>query len=190
MTFNHRGTVEQIAAIVYHPEGPKNVLLPFSVFTVQWIDRSKLGHGYPPSSFSRSEYDFDWCKRDASLYYHYTGGGGENFYLNQMAFPKRKPLCAVWWDKSIVTPISDCSSRKLSLNGVKRRGFEILDAPLNVLESGANPFNNAIEDEVEWCSVCKDHLPTEELCRHIFWCDKCGDYSKPGERCKHGFKYA
>ena len=41
--------------------------------------------------------------------------------------------------------------------------------------------HNALQDEVVWCSVCKDYLPSKSLCEHCSWCDSVGDYVTPSE---------
>ena len=169
---------ERIVAIEYHPEGPKNALLPFSVFTVNHAK---------PSAWISGIYDFDWCKRDEMLYYHCSGCGGR-FPMHPLSKPSATPRYAVWWDASLVAPTNggNCSSRKLSADTIRKWGYDVLESPLPILGGGVNPFEeNACMDSVEYCANCKDYLPTESLCSHIWWCEKCADYSKPGERCKH-----
>lgn len=175
---NYHGKTERVVAIIYHHDGKDNRLLPFNVFTVD--------HENPPDNgWIAGLYDFDWCQRDETLYYHYSGGGGR-FYIGAICEPNKPPRCAVWWDSKIVFPTNggSLSNRKLSNQTVQRFGYDTLDAPLPI-DGEVNPFENSCMDSVEYCSKCNDHLPTENPCSHIWWCEKCADYSKPGERCKH-----
>ena len=183
MTYINNEQPETVAAIVYHTVDGK--MIPHSVFTAEWVDRSKLGKGYPPSGYFVHVYDFDWCKRNEQLYQHNSGSGG-NFYLGRMAFPKSTPRCAVWWDPHLVQPHNDRSpASEIGVAHIRRIGYDILDKPLVLFDGSQNPFDHALESEVEYCSKCDDHLPTDDLCEHIWWCEKCGEYSIPGSRCKH-----
>ena len=70
-------------------------------------------------------------------------------------------------------------------------GYEVIDKPLNIApflseyerrrtEPIFNPFEAAEESEVEFCCICKDYLPTEILCRHLFYDSSAGIYSGAG----------
>lgn len=171
--------LERIVAIEYHPVGPNRALLPHSVFTMDNDQPSKAG-------WIASLYDFDWCERDQSLYYHCSGGGGR-FYLHRLSKPTARPRCAVWWDASLVAPTNGaiCSQRKLSHSTVRRMGYDILTEPVPLLGGSANPFLEASQDSTEFCIKCHDYLPTENLCQHVWWCERCGGYSVPQSRCEH-----
>lgn len=44
-----------------------------------------------------------------------------------------------------------------------------------------------IEDEMVYCSKCKDWLPEHaayQPCDHVRWCDECEDRSTPDDRCE------
>lgn len=180
--YRHDAEPERIVAIEYQPTGPNNGLVPFNVFTVI---PSRVRKG----GFTFSNYDFDWCKRDECLYYHCSGGGG-SFYMHPLAKPHTKPRCAVWYESSIVKPTNggNCSHRPISNRTLERWGYDVFSEPLLLDFYGSkthNPFEMASEDEVEYCPRCNDHLPTTNLCAHIWYCEKCGEYSVPGTRCRH-----
>jgi hypothetical protein len=186
MIYSNRGRDEIVTAIIYRQRNKKGDLLPMDVFTSTWVDRSKLGPGYPPSSFSTSVYDFDWCERDQTLYQHKSGGGGENFYIHPSGEPAKPPRCAVWWNREIVKPTNGrIRTSFLGERYLRRIGYDVLTEPLPVLGGSENPFSDACDGDVEYCSRCNDHLPTDNLCDHIWYCEKCGVYSTPSERCKH-----
>lgn len=44
-----------------------------------------------------------------------------------------------------------------------------------------------MEDTV-WCDKCEDHLPTTNLCKHIWWDDRAGQWSTPDDRKRKGAK--
>jgi hypothetical protein len=83
---------ERVVAIVYEPN-LKGELIPFSIFTA-CNDNPNSGH---------REYDFEYCKQDQSLCFHFSGMGA-GFYLNKMAFQEELPRAAVWWDRDVVSP--------------------------------------------------------------------------------------
>jgi hypothetical protein len=189
MEFNRSGIPETVSAIVYRTLGPDGMLLPTDVFTSVWVDRSKLGKGYPPSSFYVRTYDFNWCKRFQSLYQHNSGAGGDRFYIHRIAEPNKPPRCALWWDHRFGGPTNGASmvKRILTANTIGHWGYNILDEPLRLFGGSANPFDHAIEIEgaMEFCAKCDDDLPPESLCEHIWWCEKCETYSTPQARCSH-----
>jgi len=46
---------------------------------------------------------------------------------------------------------------------------------------------NGLESDGEWCSECRDYIPTCEewnTCDHIWWCEKKLGWSTPSERCE------
>lgn len=177
MTYDNGRDMERVVAIEYHPSGPRNALVPHSVFTTDHASPSKYCDSY----------DFDWCRRDKTIYYHLSGSG--SFYMHPIGSGFRKPpRAAVWWDSSIIvgpTNGGNSSKRTIGANTLRRWGYDVLPEPA-VLPGGIiNPFDDAVMDDTEYCSRCKDKLPTERLCSHVWYCEKCGCYSSPGERCKH-----
>ena len=173
---------EQVAAIEYHLLG--DLWLPHSVFT------SSPSRG-PAADFCYGEFDFNWCRRDRTLYYHCSGSGPGGFYIH----PNGKgnwPKLKLWWDSAFTYPRNGgkFSLKELSHRTVKRFGYEIIAAPIPLRSDdgtvqSANPFEMALHGDTVYCSRCEDDLPSEHLCHHIWWCDKCGWYSSPSERCKH-----
>jgi hypothetical protein len=116
--------------------------MPFSVFTVS--------EKQPRDGWIAGLYDFDWCERDQSLYYHCSGGGG-SFYVNRICEPRKSPRCAAWFDSALVLPTNggSLSKRPLSLKTLDRFGYDLLKSPLAIL-GDTNPFSEAYEDSVEY----------------------------------------
>lgn len=178
LTFeNYHGDMERVVAIEYHPF--QGSMLPFSAFSTDNQNPTDYLHCY----------DMEWCKRDSVLYYH-CSGSGTGFYIHPLCFPNKKPRCAIWWDRGIVSPTNggNCSHRKLSDRTVSKFGYGILNEPLVLSTGTRNPFEFGQHGDTEYCSKCDDHLQSDDTdapCKHLWWCEKCGDWSKPGERCKH-----
>lgn len=182
MTYNHGyGRPDEIVAgIIYHREG--SLLLPHSVFTVSGEPEG----GNPRKAWMAGIYDFNYCRRDGTVYYHLSGGGG-TFYLNRYCEPQPPPAC-LWYDSKLVAPTNDrIHKRYPSAATIRKWGYEIVSAPLTVdfVNGEQNPFNNAVHGEVEYCTKCHDHIPEDSLCEHIWWCEKCSVHSTPQDRCKH-----
>lgn len=133
---------------------------PFEVVTIE-DDGEIRGRNY---------YDVEYCKRDKQLYYHFSGGGGTEALEPQEG--------VVFWTAPDfpVKPEPGAVRRKRATYRKK-------------LEEAFNGqwFDGISESECEYCPVCDDHLPTEDvgfsLCDHVWWCDDTGWWSKPGERC-------
>jgi hypothetical protein len=166
---------ETVAAIVYQPEGKRKTLVPFTVFTYKTHNGLLLW----------SEWDFDFCRRDGRLYYH-CSGCGPSPCLNVKVTPAKPPLCAVWWDSAVVASFrsGDGTDRVLDADEILAMGYTVMTEP-KVSGFAGNPFFDASNDSTEWCSRCRDRLPKQNLCRHIWWCSECGMYSTPGCRCGH-----
>lgn len=169
---------EQVVAIEYHATqykayGRKKTLIPFSVFTI--------GKDHPGRN---KGYDFEWCRRDQSLYFNQTSSG-ISFYLSPLSEPEISPRVAVWWDRNATFPTDSGNEKKrLSDKTVWKWGYEILNEPVMIGEH-FNPFAEACHGDTEYCSRCNDHLPTDSPCTHIWFCDKCGCFSSPQDRCGH-----
>ncbi len=39
----------------------------------------------------------------------------------------------------------------------------------------------AIQEDAVYCSICRDHVPGDTLCEHVWWCEKAGWYSTDRE---------
>ena len=174
-----RQDLEQVAAIIYHPIG--NLWLPHSVFTVA------ADAPLDPKHACCSVYDFNYCRRDDTVYFHNSGGGG-GVYLGQISNAKKQPRCCIWYDATLVDPTdSSIKQRHLARHTIEQWGYDIVAAPLTLdFHSGEqNPFIYGVEGDVEYCTKCDDHFTTDEPCEHIWWCEKCSNWSTPQDRCNH-----
>lgn len=188
----HDSRKERVVAIEYHPVGRRHELVPFSVFTVS--EHVPDPEVEPVIDAMRSVklrgwiagiYNFDWCRRDKSLYYHLSGSGGR-FYVSPICKEYRKPpRAAIWYDDGFVRPTNagNSSHRPLSNGTLVKWGYDVLGKPVSILGNTANPFDEACHGETVYCSRCNDWLPEESTCRHCYWCDECAIFSTPSERC-------
>jgi hypothetical protein len=133
---------------------------PFSVVTREWIPDATIS-----PYWRRTEYDFDWCRAEQTLYWHEVGSGGDS----PLSWPGQ------YWaaDGIDVAHEKDTAER-----------LDILPAPFTV----ARLFDDAIETgHTIWCGKCQDHYPDDygNPCAHVWWCDECSDWSTPDERCHY-----
>jgi hypothetical protein len=73
----------------------------------------------------------------------------------------------------VTTPIKN--DRELAKMGYRRLAKPRLLTTWS-REKTRSPFEAASEGEVYWCARCKDHLPDESSCSHVYWCDDCGGW--------------
>ena len=142
---------------------PLPSVLGFDVVAVGYVDDLPFAAITLDEHGGWDYWDFDWCDRDGTLYYHCHGGG---------------PDIGVY----------DLGGEKVwAAAGIKFKDYERLDAPLG------DPFSDAEGDTTTlYCQVCKDYLPdnTDRLCNHLQFCNECGAWigsgSSYGQRsCTH-----
>jgi len=126
-----------------------------------------------------STYDFEWCKRDKTCYYHMSGSGPADFgmVLNKFCEPDPPPA-QLWLAEGIEWRVqgeapSDATALAL--------GYAVIAEPLVLVgwEPSPNPFDFANAGETIYCAKCVDHLPTgyyDDPCTHLTWCDECEGY--------------
>ena len=98
-------------------------------------------------------YDVDWCERDQRLYYHMSGGGAQP----GVAF--LDPQDTYWLAAGYRLP------DWVSLADYGKR-IDIPDPRWLVW-----PPDLASEGDTVWCTVCDDHMPSEDVCEHLVWDD-------------------
>lgn len=171
----------RIIYIVYH--GTK----PHSVVTVHphLFDEAKW-------NLSVSDWDFDYCRRDKTLYYHNSGGGGDGrsykASIGQCYCDNKKVRTRFWADESVRMTRWNCKTGPKEYGphkyvlatdaDLKRVMWERLDKPLLLNIGGKrsrNPFDVADETDshLVYCDRCRDFLPDESVCSHLVWCDNC-----------------
>jgi hypothetical protein len=104
-------------------------------------------------------WDFEYCRRDDRIYYNMCGVGNE-IYVEGITNP-------IWLDRGIKLDVQNRLKRL-----PRRYALKTL-------------FDDCQDSDCEYCGVCKDWLPTDCLCDHIWWCEECGWWSSPDERCEH-----
>lgn len=116
-----------------------------------------------------THYDIDWCRRDESLYYHWSGGG-----------PAR-PVMQV--GRFVGAPFPDPADRvKIWAPGIELRDGDETDLTVlgyeRIAEPLGDPFEDAIEEDTHYCELCDDYLPnvSDQLCKHLRFCGFCGDW--------------
>lgn len=132
---------EKLIAVEYHDGHPHSVT-------------TSNGKGW-------TVWDFDWCKRDQTVYYHQSGGGpAEAYHVGKLGRGGRAEL----WVDSSVMGFADCSSGKpLTRRQVERYGYKLLK------KLKADPFEDAVGGRVTWCVVCQDQLPDDHACWHLLY---------------------
>lgn len=132
---------EKVVAVEYHAGHPHSV-----------VTATKSGRGW-------SVWDFDWCKRDQTVYYHQSGGSpAEAYSVGKMV----GGTTDLWVDPSITT-FKNYSGKPLTRRQVEKYGYRFLP------KLKEDPFDNAVSGAVTWCMVCKDHLPDDNSCNHLVW---------------------
>lgn len=118
-----------------------------------------------------SHYDVDYCKRDKEFIYHCSGGGGSF----------EQEVSGIYWaSKDAVIKEEPCNlfdEKACKRNATRRltrwpKGFGLLrddDAEKWLYRLGS-------EDDTVYCDICEDHLPSQDLCAHVWWCEEVGWY--------------
>jgi len=110
---------------------------------------------------SMRTYDFNWCKRDATLYYYNSGSGPDTGAVSiDKLIPEEGETHNLWIRNTHQTLPLDLTCL----------GWTELDV------EPPDPFEGAEECETVFCSACMDELPNDRLCTHVWWCDTDGWY--------------
>jgi hypothetical protein len=168
----------------FHHEGKPIVLIEYHRHGTFWMPHQVFVSHAPKHPNYCDVFDFEYCNRDGDLLYHESGSGG-GAYIN--GWPGSKRVHAkLWWNHEAGVELTTGGGDKVT--DFRALGFEYLTHPIKLGTTEANPFTYGLEGEVLYCTKCKDHLPDDHLCEHIFWCDRCeewgGAYGNK-ERCKH-----
>lgn len=130
----------------------------------------------------RATYDVDHSRQYGYIF-HMSGAGGSHHV------PVSGPYFASG-DIEVEEQPSTLINRKARKRNRTRKLRSVPKA--FALEPGRDLLHwleqNAIEETAVYCSVCRDHMPSDQLCDHCWWCDEIGWYSTPSERCKCGRK--
>lgn len=182
---NPDGERERVVAVEYQDGHPVSVLTE-----EQW-DHSRKPWFVPgrdrPNGTSARWYDFHWCKRDETIYYHLSGSGGEiRFHVGRFVHPDPPP--AELWVAPGIPVVTDTGSgvREIGSDAeLLSLGYRRIPAP-RLLASWdgktRDPFAAGQESETVYCSRCRDDLPSDRLCEHVDWCDECCVYVYADDR--------
>lgn len=134
-----------------------------------------------------STFDFSWSETRRGLYYHESGSGGVP-YINGWPGVGRT-VGKVWWDDVAAPELRTGGGEVVRAADLQGMGFELVAKPL-VLGGGTerNPFIYGVEGDVVYCTKCRDHLPEDDVCEHVFWCDDCGEWGGDASdkaKCRH-----
>lgn len=138
-----------------------------------WVEYCELNDGrWVPFSVCTVDglHSVEWCREHETLYAHWSGSGGDGFHVSAFcAAPKR---CAKLWRRADVKLVHSVkvgekwTTAPCSDEEAVAKGYELIGAPLV-----ADPLAECEQSETQYCSVCDDHLPSEEgnPCRHLAW---------------------
>jgi len=106
-------------------------------------------------------YDFDWCRRDGTLYYHLSGFGAADKVIDLGDLVEQPDEPMLYY----LAP------------GYRCKGGHWMTRITEPLD--ADPFAHASEGTVRCCEQCGDYLPQDRdvLCAHLEWCHDCADYT-------------
>ena len=94
-------------------------------------------------------YDFKWSKQSECFLYHQSGGGSWPYEITAKEY----------WVKD-ETPLLylkfECESKQ-------RKNFDPTDL-----------FNDNWGVTAQYCSICEDFVPTEDICKHLWWDEEIG----------------
>lgn len=175
MLYENGREIERVVAIEYRDDRP------FSVMTAtNWEHGGKSG-------ISADYYDFEWCKRDAMLYYDGTGSGPMRGFCVSAFSNTDPPPAKLWLKEGIkVTHSWKDGDEPISESELLKMGYLLLTEPIQ-LDSGwgdssPNPFDHANADDCIECVECDDWIPEDSMCEHMRWCDECGDWFYVADR--------
>jgi hypothetical protein len=161
---------------------------PFSVVTEEHWDHSRKPWFVPgrdePTGTCANDWDFEWCKRDRTCYFHQSGtGGGDPLQCEVHRFTHPDPPPGAIWCASDVVLTRWISAEKTDVQirsdvTLLKMGYVRLARPLLLRGNGKrsrNPFltSDEVDTHILWCERCKDHIPGDAECEHIEWCDRC-----------------
>lgn len=160
---------------------------PHSVVTVEHWDHSarpwfRAGHD-KPNGHCPHYFDFNYCRRNGTIYYHNSGAGGElKLRLGTLVQPMNPPACEFWAASGLPLYRDGKTWRRpAKIRGddeLAAMGYRRLKQPRLLRQGGKasrNPFDVAEEGEVVYCRRCDDWLPDDgwSVCEHLRWCDAC-----------------
>ena len=151
---------------------PTKPLVDGGGLPIVFIEFSMTKSGYRPryvvcqGDGKRAEYEFDWCEKPQVLCFNKvcSGAPGERVDVCGYAEPEKMP--GLIWHAAGIKIESD--DGPVDAQGLEALGMRLSDAV------PANPFEDAWEDETEWCGVCGSHFPEERGCDHVQWNEELG----------------
>jgi hypothetical protein len=138
---------------------------------------------------SRKTYNVDWSKRYGYLFEQTGFGGGTEVEVGGIYFLSgpvdvkivERPTTLVSGDDR--PPWRSAATKKIRQRNRTRR---LQKLPKEFALEGGDLLDwlrrNGIEEDGVWCSACRDYMPGQSLCRHIWWCDVSCWYSTPEDR--------
>lgn len=190
--FRHDNEIHELVFVEYYKQKPSAVL------TVEHWDCSKkawfVAGKHEPNGHSLCCFDFDWCRRYGMLYQHMSGCGGDiRAVLGCLANPTEPPSWEFWAAPGLPLYRAGKSWRRpiRVRNQVEMidHGYRPLRQPRLLTAwdgtKSRNPFDAAEHDSTVYCRRCKDDLPSDNVCEHLYWCDDCGEWYYEDNRMDH-----
>lgn len=133
---------------------------------------------------SRTQYDVEHSRKYGYLFHQSGGGGGEPinvsgiYFVSGGAKVKENPCDLV--DARDRPPWKSKRTRAIRKRN-RTRQLRALPKAFD-LEPGQDLLDwlqcRGIESDAVHCGVCRDWLPEDDACRHVFWCD--GEWAGSG----------
>lgn len=111
-------------------------------------------------------FDFDWCKRDETMYYENVGSSPDQgtIHVDRLCDGGRGRI----WINPDYTPVENSRERE-PIPDVSALGYDRVEG------DPVDPFADADEGDTTYCNICDDHLPNADyVCDHVWWCGSDG----------------
>lgn len=147
----------------YTLNGARVVMAEFQGGQPWAIHTTESGKGFDHYDIEESKSRGYWC-------YHMSGGG-PNLIVDD---------CEYWVAEDFARHVRGYqrSTGDVAPADLSKR---LVELPLDLQTF----IDDMVDTDTAYCGTCKDMLPTDDLCSHIWWCDECGWWSIPSERCSH-----
>ena len=127
--------------------------------------QTRTGPHGPKQHFGVDHFDFEWSKRFGCSYFHKSAGG-----------PMTPEVVTGGWKPTLWAAecVQFVDEQGAPVEDLAAFGWTRLAAPLG------DPFEDGIEGQCEYCTVCDDWLPDDSLCSHLFEDVRTGEVVGPG----------
>lgn len=145
----------------------------FRLFGLHTLSRSMSSHY--GELIGRTGWDVDWIERDQQYAYHQSSGGGS----------LRHEVSGIYWrHPAMLHMVREQTARYCDRAFRKRnKTRRVKRIPIDLARK--EDLMKFLEyygtnSEVYYCSICKQYLPENEQCEHVWWCDSIANMRGPG----------